>query len=969
MKKILYLMLFVACLLIPGFNDVHAATQSFVLNIVEVKCDFEYPAGPAVRLDWPDISGTYKYNVYRDNVFYNNTMTDSYFYNSINLVAGHSYTYRVEVLDVNGVVIAVSNTVTAEIPTDICGVYPDKTQCSDGIDNDGNGRIDYPNDPGCNSLGDTLEQYIIPIKAGTINPSQITSQSARITGSVAPGGLASEAYFLWRIQGGQTINRTESQQIGSGYSNVGVNETLTGLSPNTTYEYQVWGVNSSYEASGAWLSFRTLTDITNPPTSQCSDGIDNDGDGLEDANDPGCISSDDNDETNTSFFNQFKPDRDGYRFSNRGNTEPSLASKKAIFNEVFAPFYNDAYIEQWVNRNVDLFGVGGDCFGMSLSTAKEYNAYTNFVAFNQTVFNDIPVPILDEDVLQYDGDNALTDVNLKRIIANQISWAAFQKAIPVTELFTISNPAEYVLYLGDNSVKRTAHAVLPYRVVAITPGELYDVYVYDSNHPGKSDRKVTFTKIGDVWKREFVFSDGIFGIGRNVWTSISSNDTFLVRVSDFNFEVNDIYPADSLKVTGPFYILITSDDQKISGYTKGKILNNISDLLAFVSPYSTLDGEQSNIEVRGNIEQPLHLSLLPTSDETNDVTLLRTTESSYMQFRSNADSKIELDIDPDMRSIIIASTTKGYTLEVGGNFSYEGREFKISVPEHEIGLSFEYLFNWDTLEEVKATLKIHDSDDPTNSTVVELGENYFDAESPITKMQIYAISPFDNVYTFSAKFVLEAVDNQGGVGVEKTEYSIDNGTTWQTYASTSPIIITGYGYHTISYRSIDWFGNSEEVKSFGFRIVTARELLQDTKNKLKSLNNKEVEQVIKNLDLALDDKFWQDNNHLNRPGGVSVFAHLKNALNKLEEAKNEATAEEKQIIVEAQENIRMSMQIIINLAFEDWQEKLTKWSWLNPLTTWIKSRYEVMHKQIDDNERNKKNYNYYVFENTWSLFK
>lgn len=106
--------------------------------------------------------------------------------------------------------------------------------------------------------------YIVPIKAGTINPSLITDRSARLTGSVAPGGLPSEAFFLWRIQGEQATNQTESQQIGSGYSNVGVNEILTGLSPNTTYEYQVWGVNSDYEASGQWLSFKTMApDINN----------------------------------------------------------------------------------------------------------------------------------------------------------------------------------------------------------------------------------------------------------------------------------------------------------------------------------------------------------------------------------------------------------------------------------------------------------------------------------------------------------------------------------------------------------------------------------------------------------------------------------------------------------------------------------------------------------------------------------
>jgi len=35
---------------------------------------------------------------------------------------------------------------------------PGKTQCSNGIDDDGDSKIDYPNDPGCTSLKDNAEK-------------------------------------------------------------------------------------------------------------------------------------------------------------------------------------------------------------------------------------------------------------------------------------------------------------------------------------------------------------------------------------------------------------------------------------------------------------------------------------------------------------------------------------------------------------------------------------------------------------------------------------------------------------------------------------------------------------------------------------------------------------------------------------------------------------------------------------------
>jgi hypothetical protein len=34
--------------------------------------------------------------------------------------------------------------------------------CSDGMDNDGDGKVDFPNDPGCSSLDDTDETDACP---------------------------------------------------------------------------------------------------------------------------------------------------------------------------------------------------------------------------------------------------------------------------------------------------------------------------------------------------------------------------------------------------------------------------------------------------------------------------------------------------------------------------------------------------------------------------------------------------------------------------------------------------------------------------------------------------------------------------------------------------------------------------------------------------------------------------------------
>jgi parallel beta-helix repeat protein len=65
-------------------------------------------------------------------------------------------------------------------------------------------------------------------------------------------------------------------------------------------------------------------------------------------------------------------------------------------------------------------------------------------------------------------------------------------------------------------------------------------------------------------------------------------------------------------------------------------------------------------------------------------------------------------------------------------------------------------------------------------------------------------------YTSDGQVTLTAVDNEGGSGVKKTEYSFD-GITWNTYSA--PFTIITEGITTLYYRSTDNAGNVETTKT------------------------------------------------------------------------------------------------------------------------------------------------------------
>lgn len=127
----------------------------------------------------------------------------------------------------------------------------------------------------------------------TDNATNITSNSATLNGTVNPNGLSTEVNFLWR-KPGQAANPTDLyQDIGDGTSPVSVSTDISGLEEDTQYEFQVYAVNSVSGSFGTWKTF--TTSATTQP--QCSDGIDNDGDGQTDyPNDPDCDSANEDSE-------------------------------------------------------------------------------------------------------------------------------------------------------------------------------------------------------------------------------------------------------------------------------------------------------------------------------------------------------------------------------------------------------------------------------------------------------------------------------------------------------------------------------------------------------------------------------------------------------------------------------------------------------------------------------------------------
>ena len=97
---------------------------------------------------------------------------------------------------------------------------------------------------------------------------------------------------------------------------------------------------------------------------------------------------------------------------------------------------------------------------------------------------------------------------------------------------------------------------------------------------------------------------------------------------------------------------------------------------------------------------------------------------------------------------------------------------------------------------------------PKIGEVVTLEEK--DALSPVTEISPSGTQGLNGWYMNDVTVTLAATDGDSGSGIEKTEYSMDSGTTWTTYLE--PFVVSREGMTVTQYRSADKAGNKEEIK-------------------------------------------------------------------------------------------------------------------------------------------------------------
>ncbi|MFA6495465.1 MAG: PKD domain-containing protein, partial [Candidatus Paceibacterota bacterium] len=201
--------------------------------------------GDAVTLDGSGSTDDKKIVSYEWNFGDGSTTTNAVATTSRTYTATSTYTVTLTVMDDEG---AVSDPDTAIITV--------ATQCSDGKDNDGDGKIDYPADPGCDSTDDNDEgDNKLPVAILFANPtSEHINKLISLDGKESYDSDGTIALYEWNFGDGVIATSTTASTTSHAYGTLGA--------------YTATLVVTDNEGATSTPATKTIT-ITTPPPTGC----------------------------------------------------------------------------------------------------------------------------------------------------------------------------------------------------------------------------------------------------------------------------------------------------------------------------------------------------------------------------------------------------------------------------------------------------------------------------------------------------------------------------------------------------------------------------------------------------------------------------------------------------------------------------------------------------------------------------
>jgi PKD repeat protein len=453
-----------------------------------------------------------------------------------------------------------------------------------------------------------------------------------------------------------------------------------------------------------------------------------------------------------------------YSFKNRGVREDNPdttadeglteASKWDIFRNTFDLTGVDSETQkQWV-RHLS-FGVGGNCYGMAVSSLMEheYPDYDTFLPYpGKNYVSELDEPTRSND--NWDASGNITEKRtLKHIIEFQISQVGIPRDRKVTGTENVLNklrnefPEEmYKLGIYD---KGSGHSLVPLCFATIIEDQEYEVTVYDPNHspfdPNYADRtliikKNQFGKWYWEYDRGGVIWSGPSWLGASGDTSIDLTPISVAYNGGNRLRLPGTDDATEATVflSGEANLFLTNSAGDMTGFKDDLFVEDIPNI-RLVFPLGTLPGEaperwQPAFYISNDTDLEFTIEGIDGNDE--ELSLLKFGKGYFVEFSASvSEEATRVDISDDGTGISITGQENEYSLFLNRNID------GISQTLSAIGISttaeatHQYAIDWEALFEGEegVTIKIDsDGDGDFDETIITGQPNTPGSPSPVS---------------------------------------------------------------------------------------------------------------------------------------------------------------------------------------------------------------------------------------------